>query len=112
MVIIGLIDPDESRFTYPPGMTARDFSFPGHVPDFLDEVLAGASQEVMDECGSDSMCVFDATQTGDLAIGIETMTRIETDILNREIVGKSCLTSQGCQSNNTPLSGIGSMQRL
>ena len=73
-------------------MTAEDFSFPNHVPGFLDEVLAGASQEVVDVCGSDSMCIFDATQTGDLAIGIETMTLIETDILNREIVGKSCPT--------------------
>ena len=70
-------------------MTAEDFSFPNHVPGFLDEVLAGASPEVVDVCGSDSMCIFDATQTGDLAIGIETMTLIETDLLNREIVGKS-----------------------
>lgn len=92
ITIIGLINPEESLFTYPTGMSAEDFSFPNHIPTFLDDVLAGAPQELMDQCGSDSMCIFDATQTGDVAIGLETKTLIETDILNREIVGKSQLS--------------------
>ena len=84
-----MINPEDSLFTYPDGMGPEDFSFPNHFPSFLDEVLAGASEEVMNECGSDAMCVFDATQTGNLDIGLMTKTLIETDIENRNIVGKS-----------------------
>ena len=87
--LIGMINPEDSLFTYPPGMGPEDFSFPNHVPLFLDEVVAGASQDIMDDCDGDSMCIFDAIQTGNTAIGLMTKTLIETDIENRNIVGKS-----------------------
>ena len=88
-----MINPEDSLFTYPEGMGPEDFSFPNHVPRFLDEVVAEASQDVMDACDGDLMCIFDAIQTGNTAIGLMTKTLIETDIENRNIVGKSKITS-------------------
>lgn len=70
---IGLIDPANSLFTYPQGMSAANFSFPNHIPLSLDDVVAGASQEVRDSCQGDVKCIFDATQTGNLEIGLNTM---------------------------------------
>ena len=81
MLYIGLINPHESLFTYPPGMSADDFSMPNHIPAFVDEVVAGASMEVIDSCGGNERCIFDASQTGNLDIGLKTM---KIDAINKE----------------------------
>ena len=60
-------------FTYPEGNTALDFAFPDHIPQFLDEVVATASVNVLTACGDSVQCIFDASQTGDISIGLETM---------------------------------------
>ena len=62
-------------------MTTADFSFPNHEPDFLDEVVAQASEEVVSACGGNERCIFDATQTGNVEVGLETM---NTDQINQE----------------------------
>lgn len=54
-------------------MSATDFSFPDHIPLSLDEVVAGATQEVQDACQGNVKCIFDATQTGNMDIGLNTM---------------------------------------
>ena len=54
-------------------MSASDFSFPDHTPLSVDEVVAGASQEVQDTCQGNVKCIFDATQTGNMDVGLNTM---------------------------------------
>ena len=73
VIITGQIRPDESVFTYPEGNTALDFAFPDHIPQFLDEVVATASVNVLTACGDSVQCIFDASQTGNISIGLETM---------------------------------------
>lgn len=60
-------------FTYPQGLSARDFSHPDHVPAFLDEVIAGADPQIRQRCNNNAQCIFDVTQTGDEEVGLETM---------------------------------------
>ncbi len=55
-------------------MSADDYSFPNHEPIFADEPLDNIPQEVRDACGDNQECIFDATQTGNLEIGMETLT--------------------------------------
>ena len=47
----------------------------------MDEVIAAASDEVQDTCAASIRCIFDATQTGSLDIGLETM---EVDQSNQD----------------------------
>ena len=54
-------------------MSARDFSNPSHLPAFLDEVLSTASDETRALCGDNPECIFDATETGNMDIGLETL---------------------------------------
>ena len=74
-------------FTYPPGMSSVDFSFPDHIPLFVNEVFGDASPEVLDACGDNIQCIFDATQTGDVNIGLVTM---QTDGENNENQAIAC----------------------
>ncbi len=75
----GQISSNESFFTYPEGMSAANYSFPDHIPVFLDE-LGDIPQEVLDVCGDNAECIFDATQTGNLDIGLETLTTNEGNV--------------------------------
>ena len=86
--IAGQIDPEASLFTYSPGLSALNYSFPNHEPAFLDEVVAGASQEVLDACGDNVLCIFDASQTGNTEIGMQTTTIEETNVANEETASK------------------------
>ena len=88
---IGLIDPAYSLFTYPSGMSAADFSFPDHVPLSVDDVVAGASQEARDSCQGNVKCIFDATQTGNLEIGLNTMQTEDVFIEDQRIACKPYL---------------------
>ncbi len=91
--ITGQIDPEESLFTYPGGLSALNYSFPDHVPLFLDEVFATASQEILDLCQGNIRCIYDAVQTGNLDIGRDTMTIEETNTDDRMIASKSLLVA-------------------
>ena len=84
----GEIDPDESLFSYPEGLTAANFSYPDHIPAFLDEVVNSASEEVLDVCGDNLECIYDAAQTGDISIGLETM---QADADNKIDQAISCM---------------------
>ena len=54
-------------------MTSENFSFPNHIPVFLDEVIKQSDPEVTAQCGGNSQCIFDAAQTGDISMGLNTM---------------------------------------
>ena len=85
---VGLIDPAYSLFTYSYGMSAADFSFPDHIPLSVDDVVTGASQEVRDSCQGNVKCIFDATQTGNLEIGLNTMQTEDVFIEDQRIACK------------------------
>ncbi len=68
---LGQITDEESLFTYPSGLGVADFSDPNHEPPFSDEI--SVDQDIIDMCGGDSECVFDATVTGDPEIGMTTL---------------------------------------
>lgn len=63
----------DSLFRYPPGQTAADFSYPNHMPDFLQDVVDSASPQLVAACSSDPRCIYDTVQTGDQNIGLATM---------------------------------------
>ena len=64
-------------------MSAENFTHHYHVPEFLDEVVSTATVEVLTACGDSVQCVFDASQTGDISIGLETMVTSEVNTENR-----------------------------
>ena len=86
----GEITAAESLFTYSEGQSAAFFSHPDHDPLFLDEVLASADNATLAACAGNALCVFDALQTGNLAIGLTTLeileeietTRVQSGIFN------------------------------
>ncbi len=84
VIITGQIRPDESVFTYPEGNTALDFAFPDHTPEFLNDVVATASVEVLTACGDSVQCIFDTSQTGDISIGLETKLINEANVAYRQ----------------------------
>ena len=55
--------------------------------------MANAPDEVVEVCGTNTRCIFDATQTGNLAIGQETMQIDEDNTENQVIAGRCELTS-------------------
>ncbi len=69
----GKVGASESLFTC---LTGADFTVLDHNPPFLDEVVANASSEVLEMCGDNVECIFDSIETGDINIGLETMTII------------------------------------
>ena len=69
----GQLQPNESLFRYPPGQTANDYAHRDHVPVFLQDVANGADPQVVAACGGDRLCIFDALQTGNINIGVATM---------------------------------------
>lgn len=76
--------PDESLFTYSEGITHSYYSHPDYVPSFIDEVLSNASQnDHIIACDGDRECIFDATQTGVVDVGLATKNTIETNIANQ-----------------------------
>ena len=87
--MIGQITPEESLFKYPEGMSAEDFAHPEHIPEFLDEVVSTASIEVLTACGDSVQCIYDASQTGDISIGLETMVTSEVNVEYRQEASKS-----------------------
>lgn len=90
MIHTGRIEPDDSLFTYPDGTTAQDFQHPDHMPVFLDDVLANAPQHINDTCNNNTDCIFDAIQTGDLSMGLQTMASNQQNKVER-IQGGMCV---------------------
>ena len=69
-------------------MGPGNFSHPDHIPAFLDEVVANASPEVLAACGNNTECIFDASQTGDISIGLETMAIDDNSKKDQAIAGE------------------------
>lgn len=86
--ITGIIEQEGSLFTYPEESTTADYQFPNHMPVFLTNVLATAPQDVLDACGDNNDCIFDAIQTGDINIGIQTMSSNQQNLVEQEQGGK------------------------
>ena len=82
-------------------MSTANYSFPEHLPAFVDEVVASASQEVLDACNDNIRCIFDASQTGNLEIGVNSMQTEETNMENEMIASKQ-YTKMECIILNTP----------
>ena len=71
----GQITQDESIFTYAAGESVATFSDPDHVPPFLDEIQSSleGNSTLVEVCGNNPLCLFDAQQTGDVNAGMATM---------------------------------------
>ena len=51
----------------------------------MDEVVANASEEVLEACGDNVECIFDASQTGNISIGLETRQVEENNQMDQAI---------------------------
>lgn len=71
---------EESLFTYREGQTYLDYAHPNHVPSFIDEVVAAATPNILEACGSNLECIFDATETGDINVGLQTKMTQENNL--------------------------------
>ena len=69
-------------------MTAENFSHPEHKPVFLDEVIESASDEILELCGNNSECIFDAIQTGSTEIALDTLETNKTNSNDQMITGR------------------------
>ena len=81
----GQITDDTSLFTYPGNTGVSNFSFPDHMPVFLDELSADAIAEARRVCGNDSQCIYDFSQTGNEELAMVTMTTNEVNIMDATI---------------------------
>ena len=101
---LGQITEEESLFSYPGNLSTANFSFPDHVPRFVDEVLGDADEATVAACNGNARCIFDATQTGNLEIGMATMQTEETNQndqmqsskLKPEFGTKLCIAYRSC----------------
>lgn len=96
LLFVGQITQESSIFTYPPGMGAENFSFPNHVPVFLDDVLNATTPEILTACGNDPQCVFDYTATGNMEIGLGTLAANENNTRDQEEACKTYRSYRNC----------------
>ena len=88
LLILGQVTSEESIFTYEPGESVVTFSYPNHIPPFLDEILSSlmGNSTLTDVCGNNAECLFDFNQTGDATVGMAAMTfESETVIEQQEL---------------------------
>ena len=74
-LISGQVTSEESIFAYEPGESVVTFSYPNHIPPFLDEILSSlmGNTTLTDVCGDNVECLFDFDQTGDVEVGMAAM---------------------------------------
>jgi len=60
-------------FSYPDGLTAANFSYPDHMPVFLDELDNNTLAEARRVCENDSQCIYDFSQTGNEQLAMSTL---------------------------------------
>ena len=58
------------------------------MPAFLDEVLDAASNETRALCGNNPECIFDATETGSMDIGLETLQTNQENVNDQTVACK------------------------
>ena len=64
-------------------MTADDFARPSHRPVYLDEVVTDVmtnNAEIADACDDNPQCIFDASQTNDMNVGMATLSTTEQNM--------------------------------
>ena len=84
---VGQILVGDTLFTYPVGMSTRDFASPSHMPVFLDELSADAIADARRVCGNDSQCIYDFSQTGNEELAMDTMTTNQENEMNQIMAG-------------------------
>ena len=72
-------------------MSAESFSHPEHEPVFLDEVIDSASDEILQLCGDNAECIFDAIQTGNNEIGLNTLETDNNTVNDQMIAGNNII---------------------
>jgi len=62
------------------------FSDPDHVPPFLDEIqsILEGNSTLVEVCGNNPQCLFDAQQTGDLNAGMATL-QFEEEVISQSM---------------------------
>jgi hypothetical protein len=65
---------EESLFFYDEGTGVSSYAFPDHKPVFADEIANLFTLEQKVACQDDPACMFDAFETGDVQLGLETHT--------------------------------------
>ena len=68
LFLSGIVTPNESIFSYYPGKSANDYTYPEFEPLFMDEVDPEVLANATTECGGASAsqaCIFDFIATGD-----------------------------------------------
>lgn len=86
---VGQILESESLFTYPSGQTFADYANDNvWMPQFIDEVVSGASEEIRQTCNNDQQCIFDFSQTGDPDIGMGTLATNMNNSMDSMIASK------------------------
>ena len=89
----GEITAAESLFTYSENQSAAFFSHSDHDPLFLDEVVASADNAtlVTDACGQNAQCIYDAMQTDNIAVGLNTLDTMQQNENIQIQAGKSII---------------------
>ena len=85
LFLTGQITASDSLFSYPNGSGAGNFSDPGHMPVFLDELSDAAIANARSVCGNDSQCIYDFSQTGNEELAMVTMTTNEVNVMDMTI---------------------------
>ena len=85
--LTGQVTPSDSLFIYPGGLSSRNFSFPSHMPVFLDELSDEAIANARSVCGNDSQCIYDFSQTGNEELAMVTMTTNQENEMNQMMAG-------------------------
>ena len=78
---------DTSLFTYTDGMSTANYSFPDHMPVFLDELSNETIASAKIVCGNDSQCIYDFSQTGNEELAMATTTINQENVMNQMIEG-------------------------
>ena len=88
----GRTTPETSLFLYPPDTAWADYNNLTFIPLFLDELIRDANQTFLEEsrqmCGDNSICLFDALATQDLAVGQSTMSKDAENQENAKQLGE------------------------
>ena len=78
---------NESLFTYPEGLTAANFTYPDHMPVFMDELSESTIAEARGVCGNNTQCIYDLTQTGNVELAMTTLAVNEENLKEETLAG-------------------------
>jgi len=94
-----LVPNNESLFTYGPDESVASFSFPDHIPPFLDDIIDSLSENsnLTNICGDNAECLFDFDQTGDPDVGMAAMMFEDQTTVEMLDSSKTCILVFLCQ---------------